>query len=161
MATSINKQAEKDAREWTQAKLAYGDGAGTRRKLINETVAYKMQNIAGYENAFANAAEHQDVASMAKHAKRDNRRKTANQAIVRNTRAVATGKYENVNTALLIVGGAAVVLHKTGYDQKVISATKRAYGDLRRRMRKTTMPQTAAKAKAKVDDVVYNITTKL
>ncbi len=160
MSTSLTKQAEKDAREWTQAKLAYGEGAGNRRKIINETVAYKMQNIAGYEDAFAAAAEHQDVAAMAKHAKRDNRRKTANQAIVRNTKAVASGKYENLNTALLIFGGAAVVLHKTGYDKKVIDASKRGYAELRRRFRKTTMPKPAPHTKSKSDDVVWDITTK-
>lgn len=139
--TSLKSQAEKDAREWTQAKLAYGEGAGTRRKLINETVAYKMQNIAGYEDAFSEAADRQDVASMAKNAKRDARRKNLNQTVVRNTKALATGKYENVNTALLIVGGAAVVLHKTGYDKVVIEKAKAKVKDIRRRFRKTNMPK--------------------
>ena len=160
MATSLTKQAEKDAREWTQAKLAYGEGAGNRRKIINETVAYKMQNIPGYEDAFAAAADHQDVPAMAKHAKRDNRRKTVNQAIVRNTKAAASGKYENLNTALLIIGGATVVLHKTGYDQKIIAAGKRKYSELRRRFRKTSMPKPSAQSKSKTDDVVWDITSK-
>lgn len=138
--SSLKAQAEKDAREWTQAKLAYGEGAGTRRKLINETVAYKMQHIAGYEDAFANAAEHQDVASLAKHAKRDARRKNVNQALVRNTKAMASGKYENLNTALLIVGGAAVVMHKTGLDKVAIRKTKDGYREMRRRLRRTPKP---------------------
>lgn len=155
--TSIARQAEKDAREWTQAKLAYGQGAGNRRKLINETVAYKMQHIDGYEDAFTDAAEKQDVAAMAKNAKRDNRRKTINEAVVRNTRAAATGKYENLNTALLIAGGAAVVLHKTGLDKVVIQKTKDGYKNLRRRLRKTHMPKSANR-RDKDDHIVHKIT---
>lgn len=138
--TSLKTQAEKDAREWTQAKLAYGEGAGTRRKLINETVAYKMETIPGYRDAFDRASAQQDVASMAKHAKRDARRKNVNQALVRNTKAVVTGKYENANTVLLIFGGAAVVLHKTGYDKVIIQKTKVKVKDLRRRFRRTPKP---------------------
>jgi hypothetical protein len=153
--TSINKQAEKDALEWTQAKLAYGEGAGNRRKLINETVAYKKQHIPGYESAFNSATERQDVAHLAKHAKRDSRRKTVNQTLARNTKAIATGKYENVNTGLLIFGAAAVIIHKTGYDKVVIAGVKRKYKDVRRRLRKTTKPAPAPK---RGDDNVYRIT---
>lgn len=154
--TSIARQAEKDAREWTQAKLAYGEGAGTRRKLINETVAYKMEHIDGYKHAFDKAAAQQDVAAMARNAKRDNRRKTVNEALARNTRAAVTGKYENLNTALLIAGGAAVVLHKTGLDKVIVEKTKARYRDLRRRMRRTTMPKPAPK---RGDDKVWKITS--
>lgn len=153
--SSLKAQAEKDAREWTQAKLAYGEGAGTRRKLINETVAYKMQHIAGYEDAFANAAEHQDVASLAKHAKRDARRKNVNQALVRNTKAMASGKYENLNTALLIVGGAAVVMHKTGLDKVAIRKTKDGYREMCRRLRRT--PKAPKGPQRGHDGVIFKI----
>jgi hypothetical protein len=152
---NIKTQAEKDAREWTEAKLAYGEGAGIRRKLINETVAYKMQHIPGYKVAFDAASERQDVASMAKHAKRNDRRKKVNNAVVRNTRAVATGKIENVSTGLLLVGAAAVVLHKTGADRKIIDFAKAKYAVAKRRWRKVA---TGPKPQGPNRDGVYNIT---
>lgn len=155
--SSLKSQAEKDAREFTQAKLAYGEGAGNRRKLINETVAFKIENWPGYKEQFDAARERQDVPSMAKHAKRDARRKNANDALVRNTKALMTGKYENANTILLALGGAAVILHKTGYDKVVIQKTKAKVKDLRRRVRR--YPKTPKGSyKPGTDGKVYVIT---
>lgn len=153
---TTKKQAEKDALEWSRAKLAYGEGAGVRRRLINETVDYKIARIPGYGEAWDSAVEKQDVAALAKNAKRDGRRKAANETITRNTKAVISGKYENVNTGILVVGAIAVVLHKTGYDTKVIEGTKRHYNDLRRRFRKT--PPAPKPTGKKTDDVIHNIT---
>ena len=152
---SIKAQAEKDAREWTEAKLAYGEGAGVRRKLINETVAYKMQNIDGYSDAFASAAEKQDVASMAKNAKRNDRRKKVNTAVARNTRALATGKVENVSTGLLLAGALVVIAHKTGADRKIIDFTKEKYAAAKRQWRKVA---TGPKPTGPNKDGVYNLT---
>lgn len=154
--TSIKRQAEKDAEEWTKAKLAIGEGAGNRRKLINETVAFKMQNINGYADAFSDAADKQDVASMAKNAKRDDRRKKVNAAVVRNTKALATGKVENASTIVLLAGAAIVVLHKTGADKKIIDFTKSKYVQIKRRIRKVATDTTKAHKPSR--DGVYNIT---
>lgn len=154
--TSIKKQAEKDAEAWTKAKLAYGEGAGTQRKLINETVAFKMRTIEGYGDEFAKARDKQDVASMAKNAKRDDRRKKVNAALARNTKALATGKVENASTFVLIAGAAIVVLHKTGTDKKIAAYTKDKYTKIKRRIRKVATDTSRAHKPNKSG--VYNIT---
>lgn len=156
-SSTIRKQAKKEAREYTQAKLAYGEGAGVRRRLIGETVSYKIERVPGYEEAFDAELSKQDVADMAVHAKRDARRKAANEAITRNTKAVISGKYENVNTGILALTGLVVVLHKTGYDTKIINGTKNKYRDLRRRLRKTSMPKPSSRPTG--DDKVHDITS--
>lgn len=134
--TSIKKRAERDAEEWTRAKLAIGEGAGNRRKLINETVAFSMQNIDGYGDHFAAAVEKQDVAAMAKQAERDDRRKKVNKAVARNSKALVTGKVENASTAVVVIAAIAVVMHKTGADKKVGEFMKLQYTSLKRRWRK-------------------------
>lgn len=153
--SSIQRQAEKDATEYAAAYMSYGEGAGTRRRLIEGTVEYKMRTIPGYSDAFHKASEKQNMAAHAKKAKTDNRRKNVNASVARNTKAVVTGKYENVNTGILIVGAAAVLLHKTGYDKKIVEVGKRKYKELRQRFRKTTKPGPAPKTKT---DNVYRIT---
>lgn len=153
--SNLSKQAEKDAKEFAAARLAYGEGAGTRRKLINETVEYKREHIPGYAEAFDRAHGRQDIPSIAKNAKRDDRRKKVNNAVVRNTRAIATGKHENMSTVLLLAGAAAVVLHKTGADKKIAAFAKDKYAKAKRWYRKTA---TGPKPKPPNKDGVYRIT---
>ena len=137
MTSSIAKQAQKDAYEYAAAYMSYGEGAGTRRKLIEGTVEYKMHTVPGYRDAFYQASEKQDMAKHAKVAQSTNRRKTVNQAVTRNTKAALTGKYENVNTGILFVGAVAVLLHKTGYDKKLYAGAKKKAKQARQYFRKT------------------------
>ena len=157
MSNSIRKQAQKDATEYAGAHMAYGEGAGNRRKLIEGTVQYKAEFIPGYREEFEKAHSEQNMAEHAKNAKTTNRRKQANAVVTRNTKAVLTGKYENVNTGLLLVGAIGVVLHKTGYDKKLAEVSKRKYKELRQRFRKTTVPK-PSRSKGSGDDKVHNIT---
>lgn len=39
----LQKDAQKDAREWARAKAYYGEGAGTRRKLLKNALSEKMK----------------------------------------------------------------------------------------------------------------------
>lgn len=160
MTTSrtVTKQAAKDAHEYAAAYMAYGEGAGTRRKLIEGTVGYKAEFVPGYREAFE--AEHaaQNMEKHAKSAKNSNRVKTVNKAVVRNTRALATGKHENASTGLLILGAVAYGLHYTGLDKPLIDGTKKQYKKARERFRKTSKPGPASKAKPQGDDGVYRIT---
>ena len=153
--TNVKKQAEKDAREYAAAYMSYGQGAGTRRKLIEGTVDYKIYHIPGYEEEFRRASQNQNMAEHAKNAKRENRRKTVNDAVVRNTRAVATGRYENVSTGILLFGATAALLHKTGYDKKIFEFSKKNYNSLRQKLRRTTCPKTSGKSS---DNNVHKIT---
>lgn len=48
---SVNRHAKKDASEFARAKAFFGEGAGTRRKLINQTISSKSKNMPGYKEA--------------------------------------------------------------------------------------------------------------
>lgn len=136
MGNSVQKQAARDAEEYARAYMSYGEGAGTQRKLINGTVEYKKATIPGYRAAFERAARSQNMAKFAKEAERTNRRRNINTAVARNTRAIMTGRYENVNSALLISGGAIYLAHRYEIDRKIVEKAKKKYNDLRNRFRK-------------------------
>lgn len=51
VSRKTNREAKRDAKEYTQAKMFYGNGAGNRRKLINATVNSKSKDQA-YKKAF-------------------------------------------------------------------------------------------------------------
>lgn len=81
-----NRQAKKDAKEYTKAKMYYGEGAGTRRKLINKTVEAKAKRDPSYKKAFDFHVENTDYAKRAQQAR--SQRKTTD---TKNT-VVKTGK---------------------------------------------------------------------
>lgn len=143
--SNVSKQAAKDAEEYARSYMAYGEGAGTRRKLIEGTVQYKMRTIPGYQESFYNASERQDMARFATEAKRTERRRRVNTAVARNTKAVLNGKYENANTALLIVGTTAYFAHRYGYDKKLYKAGKKKVQQFKARFKKNK------------DDVVHTV----
>lgn len=64
----IAKEAAKDAKEYASAKMYYGKGAGTRRKLIKASVEQKMKD-ANYKEAFNKAVAEQDMAKRASEAR--------------------------------------------------------------------------------------------
>ena len=45
MKWGVRRKAKKDAKEYTKAKSFYGEGAGTRRKLIKQKVEYNSKHI--------------------------------------------------------------------------------------------------------------------
>lgn len=145
---NVQKQAQRDATEYARAHMSYGEGAGTRRKLIYGTVEYKMKTVPGYETAFYKAAEHQDMAQFAKEAKKAERRRAVNTAVSRNTKALLSGKYENVNTALLVVGTATYFAHRYDIDKKVWQAAKSKYQDYKFQFKKAKNRRKSGKAKS-------------
>lgn len=60
----VDRQARKDAEEFARARMFYGEGAGTRRKLINASVKQRSKNIPEYQKAFDFHLKNQD---MSKH----------------------------------------------------------------------------------------------
>ena len=61
---SVDSAAKKDAQEFARAKMFYGQGAGTRRKLINASVSEKRKSIPEYSKAFD---YHLSKQNMSKH----------------------------------------------------------------------------------------------
>ena len=128
---SVEKEARRDAEEYARAQMYYGEGAGTRRKLITNAVASKVERRDGYHEAFVKELERQDMAEHAAAARKERRRRDAAESIQRNTKAITTGNYANVNVVILAIAGAAYVAHQTGYDIKIVEAVQKKVRDFR------------------------------
>lgn len=72
---STNRMAKKDAKEFATAKMFYGEGAGTRRKLIKATVEQRSKNDPSYKKAFDQHLANQDMAARASAATKQRGRK--------------------------------------------------------------------------------------
>lgn len=62
---AVDKHAQKDAKEFARAKAFFGEGAGTRRKLIKATVEGKSKRLPGYQKAFDHHLSKQDTSKHA------------------------------------------------------------------------------------------------
>lgn len=60
-SSKVNREASKDAKEHARAKAFYGEGAGTRRKLIKQKVEGKASRLPGYKQAFDHHLALQDT----------------------------------------------------------------------------------------------------
>lgn len=57
----VRKMAQKDAQRYSDAKAAYGEGAGTRRKLLDKEINEKKRNKE-YAKAYEEAQKRVDIA---------------------------------------------------------------------------------------------------
>lgn len=71
----VDRMARKDAKEYARAKMFYGEGAGNRRKLINNTVAQRSKDSKYYKEAFDRYYSEQDMAKHVSKAKNERHRK--------------------------------------------------------------------------------------
>ena len=133
---NVMKDAAKDAAEYAAAQMSYGEGAGTRRKLIASAVAYKTERINGYGQAFDNAYHSQDITKHIKTAKRSRVTKDVGAVTSRNIKAIARGDKNGMSTPIIIAVVVVTVAHQTGYDKKAIAYGKRKSQDIRAWLRK-------------------------
>lgn len=124
---AIEKMAEQDAYNWGLAQMFFGEGAGTRRKLVEATINQRVLDIPGYEEALNAAYSKLNQIEMAEEAlalrKRLDRAKTTHK----NFRAIKSGNFKNVSDGVFIIGGALYIAHLTGYDKKAIAEGKKLY----------------------------------
>lgn len=108
---STNKQAHKDATEFARAKMFFGEGAGTRRKLINKSVEAKKKRDPAYAKAFDAHLATQDISKHATGAKKQRKRIDRSQKTKKTAGAVArrlTGEWgTQAAFVALAAGGAA------------------------------------------------------
>ena len=71
-AQQIQAEARKDAQRWSDAKVAYGEGAGTRRKLLEKELSVKRKDK-DYSKAYSEAQKYVDVEKSMKRAEALNR----------------------------------------------------------------------------------------
>lgn len=86
-AKKTTKEAAKDAKEYARAKMYYGDGAGTRRKLIYTTVKQKSKDPV-YKKAFDDALSKQDMATHAAKARAERKRADTRAGIGKTARGL-------------------------------------------------------------------------
>lgn len=78
VSRKIDTEANKDAREFARAKMFFGDGAGTRRKLIKKSVEAKSSRDPEYKKAFDHHLDKQKLDEHATGARKE-REKTDNR----------------------------------------------------------------------------------
>ena len=84
----IEKMAKKDAQRHLDAKMAYGKGAGTRRKLLKAEIEQKMKDP-HYKKSFDDALELADRVKAVNRAKRWRTKEDVKDQAVRSTKQVA------------------------------------------------------------------------
>jgi hypothetical protein len=123
MHWGVRRQAKRDANEYTKAKLSYGKGAGTRRKLINAKVSQRSGN-SDYKSAFDDFVAGQNLSARARQAKVNTRTKAAARTTAKTARGVhrsLTGGFGSVSLASAAIAGAYLAAHQTGADKVIIS----------------------------------------
>lgn len=115
-----SKTARKDAKEYARAKMFYGEGAGTRRKLINATVNQRSKDPF-YKSEFQRHLNAQNMDQHANKARSERHRKD----VVNKSRKTARGviNISRGNSAAASAGLVATygALHYTGLDKKIIN----------------------------------------
>jgi hypothetical protein len=112
-------QAASDANEHVKAKLFYGEGAGTRRKLIKAKVETRSKNPV-YKKAFDEAVAKQNLEKRAAQATRTRRRKDVTSFTGKTVRGVhrqLTGGFGSVTVTAATIATGAAYLHSTGVDR--------------------------------------------
>jgi hypothetical protein len=151
-ATGVSKrtdrEARKDAEESARAKMFYGKGAGTRRKLINKSVEDKKKRDPEYARAFDHHLGRQDMSTHASGARRE-RSRTDRREATRQTAGYfarrATGEM-GTRAAFAAAGVAGVAFIRSDRGQQMASQAMR------------TLRTTAARARSsqgarQVDDI--------
>lgn len=123
----IEKMAQADAHEWGLAEMFFGEGAGTKRKLISAKVDQRMHDIPGYAEAFSNATSQLNQLEMAEKAIALRKRLDRAEKASKNFRALKRGNLTGLSNGLFLVAGAAYLAHATGYDKKIEAEAKKYY----------------------------------
>lgn len=121
---STRRKARKDAKEFANAKMYYGEGAGNRRKLIKNTVAERSKDPV-YKREFEKNLANQDMAKAASKAKRTRTRNDIKNSTAKNARGVmhlAMNDGAKVAASAATIYGVAHFIHSTGLDKKALNA---------------------------------------
>lgn len=129
---NVSREAKKDAFEYAAATMSYGEGAGIRRKLINETIRFKADRIPGYLVEFEKQLDRQDTIAHIKSANRKSRNMKIKGVVNRNVKGIVRGDISAISTPLIVGAFTYYVLHKTGYDRLLWDKTKRKGREFKR-----------------------------
>lgn len=130
VSRKTSREARKDAQEFARAKMFYGEGAGTRRKLIKAKVEAKSKKDPSYKKAFDDHLSKQDMSKHAEKARSERKRKNVKKSAgrgIRGTRHILNGNSQYASAATAIAVGGALYAHKTGIDKTIFEAGKKLY----------------------------------
>lgn len=129
---TTKRHAKKDAKEFARAKMFYGEGAGTRRKLIKNTVEERSKNPE-YKKLFEQELSKQNMADHVKKAKSERHRKDVGVKVKNTARGgvnILTGHPERLGASMAAAYGLYVFSKRTGYDQVIYDKGRKAVNDL-------------------------------
>ncbi|ASR79973.1 hypothetical protein SEA_ARCADIA_9 [Arthrobacter phage Arcadia] len=119
-----DREAAKDAKEAALAKMYFGEGAGIRRRHINNAVKSKSRDP-NYKEAFERHYANQDLAKAGTTARGQRKRKNASNATKKTAKGVKhvlTGNSQYANMTAIALVGAAAYARKTGVDKLILRA---------------------------------------
>lgn len=122
---STRREARKDAAESARAKMFYGEGAGTRRKLIKATVEQKSKRDPAYKKAYDHYLDSQDMSKHASRARGERKRKDTVSGTVKTAKGVhrsLTGGFGSVSLASAVLASGYVYAKQTGMDATLKNA---------------------------------------
>ena len=129
MKWGVRRKARKDANEFAKAKMFYGQGAGTRRKLIKAKVEQRSSDP-DYKKAFEAHLANQNMDKRASQAKVTRARKDVTNTTTKTARGLINffnGNRQAASALAVAIGGAAVAAHKSGVDKILLNYGKTAY----------------------------------
>lgn len=119
---NIDKIAKQDASNWARAEMFFGEGAGTRRKLLWAEISDKGRRIPGYSARFEKAYSKQNMADHAIKAAKERARLDRSGFLKKHTKALLRGDRRNEIVGLMLLGYAA---HQMGYDKIALEKAKK------------------------------------
>lgn len=134
VSRSTDREAAKDAKEFARARAFFGEGAGTRRKLIKQTVEGKSRRDPNYKKAFERHLAAQDTSKHVDKAKAERKRKNVVKSTTKTARGIrhilnGNAQYASLAAALLV--GGAMYARKAGIDKVILRAGKTAFSAAR------------------------------
>ena len=124
---TTRRTAQKDAKEFAEAKMFYGEGAGNRRKLIKNTVEQRSKD-SYYKKAFDYYLENQDMAKAAEKA----RIKRTTTDTKKNTVRAAKTIVKMASTITATAATAYYLAHQTGVDKIIADMANTAIKNLKK-----------------------------
>ena len=125
--STTDKMAAKDAARWAYAEMFFGDGAGTRRRLLVAEIDDKVMKIPGYAEAFDKNYAKQDFAKHAAKATKERKLLDRKAKVGRNTRGILTGNRRSLTGTVLLGVTVYGFLHQTGLDEPIKAEVKKRY----------------------------------
>jgi hypothetical protein len=124
---NVNRTAAKDAARWAYAQMFFGEGAGTRRKLLTAEINHKCIEFPGYAEAFDRAYVKQNFANLAIKAAKERKHLDRSKFIKRNVLGIVSGNRRNLTAGVAIGIIAWGVAKETGADEDIKREVKKQY----------------------------------